>query len=313
MNILLIMIIAALLILFLMGVVLRLLQRFEKPKGNSNPLVIMDKAPGRILVRVIGIIYIAIAFVVLLALVLLITSSMEYGPTTMIIQAAWYFYIGIFAVAKYNDLTESYKLQGLAIFNLFLTITWLRDSIWVIVIIVALSILFFVGAVKNYKAYQWLLQQDIHVEKPKGNSKEPMPAKPLGKTLLRIAGALLIILVVLTIRHILPTTIMAVIEFGSGRVAWIGLFVMFLPLCFCLFSGILGVVKSNDLKKARTLRTLAITTIVLFGVTNALGALLTSVLIIGLALLIPFFIGAQINYMEYKRLPQQQMSGRRLH
>jgi len=143
-------------------------------------------------------------------------------------------------------------------------------------------------------------------------NKEPMPAKPLGKTLLRIAGALLIILAVITIGYILPTTIITVIEFGPGLVTWIGLFVMFLPLCLCLFSGILGVIKANDLKKARTLRTLAITTIVLLGVTNALGALLTSVLIIGFALLILFFIGAQINCIEYKKVAVTTLRGGRL-
>jgi len=145
--------------------------------------------------------------------------------------------------------------------------------------------------------------------------KEPMSAKPLGKTLLRIAGALQSIFAVIAIRDVLPSSIMLITERGYDSASLVALFLIFSPLCLCLFSGIFGVVTSNDLKKARTLRMLAIITIVLFGVIRALGAwvLPTLYLIIGLALLIPFFIGAQINYMEYKRLPQQQMSGRRLH
>ena len=142
--------------------------------------------------------------------------------------------------------------------------------------------------------------------------KESMPAKPLGKTLLRIAGALQSIFAVIAIRHVLSSSIRMAIEFGPTPATLLALLIIFSPLCLCLFSGIFGVVKSNDLKKARTLRTLAITAIILFGVLGASEAILTFVLIIGLALLILFFIGAQINYTEYKRLPQQQMSGRRL-
>jgi len=275
----------------------------------------MDKAPGRILVRVIGIIYIALAFDGFLAMSLSFASStMESITVVDIVRVATHLYIGIFAVTKYNDLTESYKLQGLAIFNLFLTITWIRAHILLVVIIVALSILFLIGAMKNYRAYQHLLQQGIRVEKPKGNSKEPMPAKPLGKTLLRIAGALLIIFVVIVMRHILPTSIMMITAERHNPLAWLALFVIFSPLCLGLFCGIFGVVKSNDLKKACTLRTLAITTIVLVGVLNAVArALPVPVLIAGLALLIPFFIGAQINYMEYKEITSATLRGEKLY
>ena len=143
--------------------------------------------------------------------------------------------------------------------------------------------------------------------------KEPMSAKPLGKTLLRIAGALQSIFAVIAIRDVLPSSIMLITERGYDSASLVALFLIFSPLCLCLFSGIFGVVTSNDLKKARTLQTLAITTIVLLGVAGALGAILTSVLIIGLALLILFFIGAQINYMEYQKIASSTLRGRRLY
>jgi len=262
------------------------------------------KAPGRMLLRVIGIIYIAIGGFLAVGLL----RNTELASITMIVQAAARLYIGIFAVVKCNDLTKSDTLQALAVFNLFLIIAWRRDHILLIVIIAALSVLFLVGAVKNCRAYQRLLQQGISVEKPKGNSKEPIPAKPLGKILLRIAGVLQSIFAVIAIGDRLRSSIITAIEFGPGLVTWIGLLVIFLPLCLGLFSGIFGVVKSNDLTKSRTLRTLAITTIILVGVLSALGArfLPAPALIIGFALPILFLVGAQINYMEYKRLHQQQ-------
>jgi len=172
-------------------------------------------------------------------------------------------------------------------------------NILLIVIIAVLSILFLLGVVVR------LLQR----------FEKPMQPNPLGGTLLRIAGALLIILAVIAIGNVLSSSIMVMIEERHNPLAWVALLIVFFPLCLGLFSGIFGVIKSNDLKKARTLRTLAITTVVLVGILYHFGAraISTPVLTIGLVLLILFFIGAQINYVEHKKITSAILRGERLY
>ena len=183
--------------------------RIDETTGESivclgdNKRYAHTQAPGRTLLRIIGIVYIALGIFMVVGL-LNASAAMETVPIMVLLHTGLHIFIGIFAVIKCNDLTKTDRMQSLAIFNFFLIITWRREHILLVVIIAALSILFYVGAAKNGKAYQRLLQQGIRVEKPKGRPKDPMSAKPLGKTLLRIAGALLIIFAVIAIGYALP-------------------------------------------------------------------------------------------------------------
>ena len=92
-----------------------------------------------------------------LLMVFLYEGSAAQSVTMMdILHTGLRLFIGIYSVVKCNDLTKADTLLGLAVFNFFMTVSWRGSSVFAILIIVALSILFLIGAVKNNKAYKQL-------------------------------------------------------------------------------------------------------------------------------------------------------------
>ena len=258
------------------------------------------KAPGRILLRTIGIIYVLSGGLLAFGLLNEVVAIGTTGTMMAVLYVVLRLFTGISGIIRCNDLTRTDALQRLAIFNLFLTVHW-RQSIFAAIIVFTLSILFLIGASKNKAAYKQLQRRGVRAEKPEDNPKESKRAKPLGRTFLKIIGLLYIFFGILATGFVLITSVLATMEQGLGSLLWVGGLLLLLPSCFGLFTGIFGVVKSNDLEKTRTLRVLAIINLVLFGLIGlgGLGERLPILIaIIGFALPILFLVGVQIRSMD---------------
>ena len=127
------------------------------PNENIGETIIPPKAPGKTLLKIIGIIYIILG-------ALMIAGLFSEGAITefgimAILYAGLRLIVGIYGVAKCGDLAKADTLQAWAVFNLFLTVSWRGSGVFAVIIMIILSVLFLVGATKNCRAYGRLQRQ----------------------------------------------------------------------------------------------------------------------------------------------------------
>jgi len=77
-----------------------------------------------------------------------------------VLYAVLRLFVGIYGVAMCDNLAKADNLQALAVFNLFLTVSWRGAGVFAVLGMIVLSILFLVGAVRNRKAYGKLQRQE---------------------------------------------------------------------------------------------------------------------------------------------------------
>jgi len=249
------------------------------------------KAPGKTYLQVAGLLYILIGVVA-------IANWLDGNITeTAVLFNSFNLLLGIFAIYRCNNVPKSAPLLILGIISLILTVWWVEYSFSLaMALVLAVPTVFIIGALKNYTENKAQRLENVAND---GGLAQQLPSKSKKTSLLYIAS----IIQVVFSGIILGVVLVAQVFNPHG---WVGFLTIFVIFSFYLFTGIFGIKTFDDLMKARILRVSAIVNTVLFAVFQpTMEAIFHSFgTIIGLAIPILIFAGAQVNYAEYKKKHQ---------